>query len=170
MTGSQNRGRIPPILVESTLTRPMYARILFLLGIRSWGFVLLAAVFLYLVWWSINIGNYTLLAIYAGLLVLIYIGAVLVSVLTPRNRRAYFPVKYTFGDSGITKETASVTQSFKWNTVVRWRRIGSYYLIYMTRRSFFVIPKAKIPAGKTGNFENLLGKYIVRRRAKFGLR
>jgi hypothetical protein len=144
----------------------MYAQILFLLGIRSWGFVLLAAVFLYLTWWSIDIGSYTLLSIYAGLLVLIYGGAVLVSVVAKKNRRAYFPVKYTFEESGITKETASVRQSFKWNSFVRWRKIGPYFLIYASKRSFFVIPESKIPKGQVNWFESLLGRNIVKRSSR----
>ena len=145
MAQQQSRSRVSKIVVESALTRPMYARILLLLGIRSWGFVILAAVFLYLIWWSIDIGSYSLLAIYAGLLILIYGGAVLVSVLAKKNRRAYSPIKYTFEESGVTKETAKVSQSFKWNSFIRWRKIGSYFLIYGSKRSFFVIPESKIP-------------------------
>jgi hypothetical protein len=165
MTQQSNR-RISKIVVESTLTRSMYARILLLLGVRSWGFVIMAAVFLYLIWWSIDIGSYTLLAIYAGLLVLIYGGAVLVSVVTKRNRRAYFPVKYTFEESGITKETASVRQSFKWSSFARWRKIGPYFLIYASKRSFFVIPESRIPREQITWFESLLNRNIVKRSSR----
>jgi hypothetical protein len=166
MAQQQSRGRVSRIVVESALTRSMYARILFLLGIRSWGFILLAAVFLYLFWWSIDIGSYSLLAIYAGLMILIYGGAVLVSVLAKKNRRAYSPIKYTFEESGITKETAKVSQSFKWNAFIRWRKIGSYFLIYASKRSFFVIPESKIPKEQVGWFENLISRNIVRKRSR----
>ena len=165
MTQQANR-KISRLLIESTLTRSMYARVLLLLGVRSWGFMLLAAVFLYLTWWSIDIGSYTLLAIYAGLLVLIYGGAVLVSVVAKKNRRAYFPVKYTFEESGVTKETASVKQSFKWSSFVRWRKIGSYFLIYASKRSFFVIPESKISKAEVIWFQSLLGRNIVKRSSR----
>jgi len=165
-------GNIPPIVIESALTKSMYARILLLLGIRSWGFVILMAVFLYLIWWSINLGNYSLLTIYAGLLVLIYGGAVLVSVFTKKNRGAYIPVKYTFDNSGVKKETANRTQTQKWDAFLRWRKIGAYYLIYGAKRSFFVIPKSRIPGRKVDLFENLLSRNIVKRtsRLRFGKR
>jgi hypothetical protein len=167
MAQQQKRSRVSKIVVENTLTRSMYARILFLLGVRSWGFVLMVAVFLFLVWWSIvDIGDYTLLAIYAGLLILIYGGAVLVSVLAKKNRRAYSPIKYTFEESGVTKETAKVSQSFKWNSFIRWRKIGSYFLIYASKRSFFVIPESKIPKEQVGWFENLLSRNIVQKRSR----
>ncbi len=163
MARSVNRGYVSPIVIESALTRSMYARILLLLGMRSWGFILLVALFLYLTWWSINIGNYSLLSIYAGLLVLIYGGAVLVSVYTKKNRGAYIPVKYTFDASGVKKETANRVQTQKWDSFLRWRKIGAYYLIYGTKRSFFVIPKSMIPQGKSDLFEGLLSRNIVKR-------
>jgi hypothetical protein len=166
MTGQQNRGRASQIVIESALTRKMYAWILLLLGIRSWVFVLLTAVFLYLVWMSINSGNFSLLIIYASLMVLIYVGAVLFSVMSRKNRRAYSPVKYIFDESKVVKETATSSQTIKWNSFVRWRAIGVYYLIYMTKRSFFVIPKAKIPEGKIEIFENLLRRGIVKKQAR----
>jgi len=170
MAKSGNRSYISPIVVESALTRSMYARILLLLGIRSWGFVLLMAVFLYLIWWSIDLGNYSLLAIYGGLLALIYGGAVLVSVFAKKNRGAYIPVKYTFDASGVKKETANRTQSQKWDSFLRWRKIGAYYLIYGAKRSFFVIPKSRIPDGKDNMFESLLSRNILKRtsRLRFG--
>jgi hypothetical protein len=166
MTGQQNRIRTSQIVVESALTRKMYAWILFLLGIRSWVFVLLAAVLVYVVWMSINSGNYSLLAIYASLLVVVYAGAILFSVLSRKTRSAYVGVKYTFSEYGVLKETAATSQTLKWNAFVRWRKIGAYYLIYMTKRSFFVIPKVKIPEGKNDTFENLLRRGIVKRQVR----
>ncbi len=164
MSRQGNRSNFLPIVIESALTRSMYARILLLLGIRSWGFVILAAVLLYLVWWSINLGNFSLLAIYAGLLVLIYGGAVLVSVYTKKNRGAYIPVKYTFDASGVKKETANRSQTQKWESFLRWRKIGSYYLIYGAKRSFFVIPESRIPEGKGDIFESLLSRNIMKKQ------
>ena len=166
MTRQQNRGGTSQIVIESTLTRPMYAHILLLLGIRSWGFVLLVAVLAYLVWMSVNSGTYTILVIYASLVVLIYGGAILVSIMARKNRRAFIPVKYTFDRSGVVKETASSSQILKWNNFYRWRKIGAYYLVYSTKRSFFVIPKARIPAGRVNDFENLLGQGIVRKQTR----
>lgn len=165
MTGQKDR-RNSQIVIESTLTRKMYAYILLHLGIRSWVFILLVAVLAYLVWMSIRSGNYSLLAIYASLMVVIYVGAVLVSVMSRKTRRAYIPVKYTFNESGVVKETAASRQTLKWNAFVRWRRVGAYYLIYTTKRSFFVIPKAKIPEGKITAFENLLSRGIIKRQSR----
>jgi predicted membrane protein len=141
----------------------MYAHILFLLGIRSWGFVLLMTVLIYLVWMSINSNNYTILAIYASLIVLIYGGAILFSVVAKKNRRAFIPVKYTFDRSEVVKETASSSQTLKWNVFHHWRKIGPYYLIYMTKRSFFVIPKVRIPEEQMNRFESLLSQGIPRK-------
>ncbi len=166
MTKQQNRSRVNQIVVESTLTRQMYARILLFLGIRSWGFVLLAAILVYLVWMSITGRNYSLLAIYASLLVLVYGGTVLVSVMAKKNRRAYSPVKYTFDESKVVKETAATNQTLKWDAFVRWRKLGAFYLIYMSRRSFFVIPKANIPEGKVAIFENMIRQGIVKRSSR----
>jgi hypothetical protein len=163
MTAQQNRSRASQIVIESTLTRGMYTRILLLLGVRSWGFVLLAAVFVYLLWMSTTSGNYSQLVIYATLLVLVYVGAVLVSVMAKKNRRAYSSVKYTFDKSRVLKETATSSQILRWDAFIRWRKIGAYYLIYMSKRSFFVIPKTRIPEGKVVAFENLLTQGILRK-------
>ena len=143
----------------------MYARILLLLGIRSWGFVLLAGVTVFLVWMSVTSGNYSVLSIYVSLLVAVYGGAVLVSVLTKRNRMAYLPVKYSFDDSKVVKETATSSQTLRWDSFARWKKVGAYYLIYQSKRSFFVIPSARIPEGRSGAFEALLGQKIVRKRS-----
>jgi len=166
MTRQQSRNGTSQIVVESALTRQMYARILILLGIRSWVFILLAAVLVYLIWLSINSGSYSLLVIYASLMVVIYLGAILFSVLSRKSQRAYAPVKYKFNESGVVKETAASSQTLKWNAFVRWRKIGAYYLIYMSKRSFFVIPKAKIPGGKITAFENLLSRGIVKKQTR----
>lgn len=159
----------PPIVVESTLTKPMYGRILLWLGIRSWGFALLAGVAVFLGWTSVTRNDYTLFVIYVGALVAIYGGAVLASVFSKGSRGAYIPVKYTFDESRVVKETAAKSQTLGWNAFVRWRKIGAYYLIYMSRRSFFVIPKAKVPQARVAAFEGLLQrKIIVRRRRIIG--
>jgi hypothetical protein len=156
-------GRGSQIVVKSALTRPMYARILLLLGIRSWGFVLLAGVAIFLTWMSATSGEYSLFVIYVCVLVAVYGGAVLVSVLAKKNRPAYSPVKYTFDEARVVKETAAASQTLGWNAFVRWRKIGAHYLIYMSRRSFFVIPKALIPQEKAAGFESLLSRKIVRK-------
>jgi len=148
----------------------MYARILLLLGIRSWGFVLLAAVVVYLAWIGTTGGDYSLLVIYVSLLVLIYGGAVLVSVLAKKNRRAYSPVRYTFDDSQVVKEAATSRQTLGWDAFVKWRKIGAYYLIYMSKRSFFVIPRAMIPEGRSAAFESLLSQKIKAKRSGWSRR
>ncbi len=163
----QNKpGKSQGIAVESALTRRMYAWILLLLGVRSWGFVLLCAVLSYLIWRSVAGGDYTLLWIYVGLLVAIYGGAILVSVLAKKNRKAFSPVRYTFDVSGVSKQTAASNQRLTWSAFVRWRSLGSYYLIYQTKRSFFVVPKARIPDGRSTDFEALLRQNILSRRAR----
>ena len=163
MTRQQNRSKSSQIVIESTLTRAMYARILLLLGVRSWGFVLLAAVLLYLVWMSTATGNYSPLAIYASLLVLIYGGAILVSVMAKKNRRAFSPVRYTFDESRVVKETVTSSQTLNWDAFVRWRKVGAHYLIYMSKRSFFVIPRTRVPEGKVAAFEDLLSQRILKK-------
>jgi hypothetical protein len=166
MTKQGDRGA-SQIVIESTLTRPMYAWILLLLGIRSWIFVILSVVFIYLLWMSITSGSYhSLLVIYAALMVAIYAGAILFSVMSRKTRKAYIPVKYTFNESVVVKQTAATSQVLKWSMFVRWRKVGAYYLIYMTKRSFFVIPKAKIPEGKESAFENLLSRSIIKKRSR----
>ncbi len=170
MTKQPARRRASVIVIESTLTRSMYIRILLLLGVRSWVFLLLTAVLVYLVWLSSNSGDYSFLLIYASVFVVIYFGAIVFSVFARGNRRAFSPVKYQFDVSGITKETAATSQVVKWTTLTRWRKIGGCYLIYMSKRSFFVIPRVKIPEGQVGSFENLLAQNIVPRRARFGRR
>ena len=127
--------------------------------------MLLFAVLIYLIWRSVSGGDYSLLWIYVALLVAIYGGAVLVSVLAKKNRRAYFPVKYTFDDSGVVKESGASRQKIDWVAFVRWRKIGAFYLIYQNKRSFFVVPKARIPASDVPAFETLLSRNIVRRRS-----
>ena len=154
------------IAIESKLTRPMYAGILLLLGIRSWGFALLFAVLLFLIYESVTNGTYTVLIIYSSLLVVIYLGAVLASVFSRNTQRAYAPVKYTFDSSKVVKETAATSQTLDWKSFYRWRSLGPYYLIYMSRRSFFVIPRERIPEGKADAFEALLATRIVRKRVR----
>ena len=127
--------------------------------------MLLFAVLIYLIWRSVSGGDYSLLWIYVALLVAIYGGAVLVSVLAKKNRRAYFPVKYTFDHSGVVKESGASRQKIDWVAFVRWRKIGAFYLIYQNKRSFFVVPKARIPANDVTAFETLLSRNIVRRRS-----
>jgi hypothetical protein len=143
----------------------MYAWILLLLGVRSWGFVLLFAVLVYLIWRSVSGGNYSLLWIYLALLVAIYGGAVLVSVLARKNRKAYFPVRYGFDDSGVVKESGASRQKIDWVAFARWRKIGAFYLIYQNKRSFFVVPKARIPENEVTAFEALLSRKILGRRS-----
>jgi len=164
MARQDNRTKAPGIVVESALTRKMYAWILLMLGIRSWGFVLLAAVLGFLAWTAATTGTYTLLIIYVCLLVGVYGGAVLVSVVSRKNRRAYAPVKYTFEESAVFKESANTSQTLRWDAFVRWRKIGAYYLIYQNKRSFFVVPKARIPEGRADRFESLLARKVVRKR------
>ena len=156
--------RTSQIVVESALTKPLYAWILLLLGVRSWGFVLLFAVLVFLVWTSVNTGNYSLLLIYAPVLVVVYGGAVTVSVLAKKNRRAYSPVRYTFEETRVMKESSASSQTLRWDAFVRWRRIGPYYLIYQSKRSFFVVPRAKIPPDQMQAFEDLLGRKLQKRR------
>ena len=158
--------RRPAIVVESALTRPMYGRILLLLGIRSWGFVLLVGVAVFLGWTSVARTDYTLFIIYVGALVAIYGGAILFSVLSRRSRGAYITVRYTFDDSKVKKETTSTSQTLGWNSFVRWRKIGAYYLIYQSKRGFFVIPRSKIPVTDVTAFEGLLASKIVGRRRR----
>jgi hypothetical protein len=160
-------GNGSPIVVESALTRLMYARILLLLGVQSWGFVLLAAVAIFLGWIAITSGEYALFVIFVCALVAIYGGAVLVSVLAKKNRPAYVPVKYSFSQAGIVKQTATAKQTVGWNALVRWRKIGTYYLVYMSKRSFFVIPQALIPKGRAAAFESLLSQKVVRKRYRW---
>jgi YcxB-like protein len=160
----KNSGMGSPIVVESALTRPMYARILLLLAIRSWGFVLLAGVAIFLAWTAVTRGEYTLFVIYVCALIAIYGGAVLVSVLAKKNRPAYTPVKYTFTEAGIVKQTAKAKQTVNWTAIVRWRKVGAYYLIYMSRRSFFVIPESLVPQGRAAAFRSLLSQKIMRKR------
>jgi hypothetical protein len=167
MPKQYDRGVASQFVIDSALTKSMYARILLLLGVRSWGFVLFAAVAVFLVWTSVRTGQYSLVIIYASLMVAVYCGAVLVSVLTRKNRRAYMPVRYTFDASGVVKTTTTTRQPLTWGAFLRWRKIGGYYLIYMSKRSFFVIPKARIQESRVEEFEVLLSQKIAGRR--FGL-
>jgi hypothetical protein len=88
-----NGSMVSQIVIDSALTKSMYAWILLMLGVRSWGFGLLVAVLAFLIYTSVQTGQYSLLMIYVSLLVAIYCGAVLFSVLAKKNRRAYMPVK-----------------------------------------------------------------------------
>lgn len=164
MAKQRDRGRGTRIVVESALTRETYAGILLLLGIRSWGFGLLAAILVFLVWVSADTGEYIVPVIYAALLVLIYGGAVLASVVSARNRGAYALVRYMFDEFGVVKEAGKTRQTLRWDSFVRWRRVGSYYLIYSTKRSFFVIPRSKLVPGRVDEFEVLLRRRITRKR------
>jgi hypothetical protein len=67
----------------------------------------------------------------------------------------------------VVKATATTRQPVNWSAVWKWRKMGAYYLIYMTKRSFFVIPKARIPEGRIADFEVLLSRKIAGKR--FGL-
>jgi YcxB-like protein len=164
MAKQGNRGRGSRIVVESALTRQTYGGILLLLGLRSWGFGILVAILVFLVWLSADTGQYSVPIIYAGLLVLIYGGAVLASVMSARKRGAYVPVRYTFDEFGLVKEAGKTRQTVRWDALVRWRKVGAYYLIYSSKRSFFVIPRSKLAPGRVDDFEVLLSRRIIRRK------
>jgi hypothetical protein len=148
------------MIIESTLTKRLYARILILLILRSWGFRLFVIIALFAGVMSRISGDYLLFIIYFPFVVLLYAVQVLRAVMSSKNRNIYVPARYKFEEARVTVETSISKKPLKWDAFVAWKRVGQYYLIYASRRSFLTIPKSRIPAEGVGAFEALLSRKI----------
>ena len=148
-----------PLRIEHALTRQAYGLILVTVYVRSWGFRVLLAATPLVVWLGIARNELTIVWVYLALLVAIP-GAIFFSVNNKRNRNAFLPVRFTFSETTVVIESRLGRQTVIWDAFVRWRKIGAYYLLYASKRRFFAVPKAKLPAGQAAAFEEMLKRKI----------
>jgi len=131
-----------------------------LLMLRSWGFRLFVAIALFGGVMSYYSGDYRIVSIFLPAVVLLYAIQVSVAVMSTKNRNAYLPATYDFAESGVTIKKQVSRNTLKWDALAKWKRVGRYYLVYASRHNFFVIPKSRIPGGRTDAFEALLSRKI----------
>ncbi len=148
-----------PLRIEYALTKSAYGLILVTLYVRSlWFWVLLVAA-PFVVWLAFQREQQTIAWVYLGLLVAIP-AAIFFGVNNKRYRNAFLPVRYTFSETTVTIESRLGKQTVSWDAFVRWRKVGSHYLLYASRRRFYAVPRAKLPAGQDAAFEDLLKRRI----------
>jgi hypothetical protein len=143
----------------------MYTRILLLLMLRSWGFRLFIAVAAVAVVMSVTSGNYLFLSIFVPAVIVLYAVQVFAAVRSPKNRNAYLPATYEFTEGSITIKKQVSRNTLKWDAVLKWKRVGQYYLVYASRHGFFTIPKSCIPGGSVDAFEALLRRRVRKQTA-----
>lgn len=148
------------LTIESTLTRTMYIKVLLLLMLRSWGFRVFVAVAIVAGIMSATTGNYLFFAIFVPAVVVLYAVQVFAAVRSPKNRSAFLPATFEFTDGGIAIKKKVSKNTLKWESVVKWKRVGQYYLVYGSKHGFLTIPKSRIPDGRADAFEALLRRKI----------
>ncbi len=148
-----------PLRIEHALTRQAYGLILVTLYVRSWGFWVLLAATPLVVWLGVARNELTITWIYLALLVAVPV-AIFFSVNNKRNRNAFLPVRFTFSETTVTIESRLGRQTVNWDAFARWRKVGSYYLLYASKRRFFAVPKAKLPEGQAPAFEEMLKRKV----------
>ena len=151
-----------PLRIEHALTRQAYGLILVTLYARSWGFWVLLAAAPLVVWLAMQRNEMTIAWIYLGLLVAVP-AAIFFSVNNKKNRNAFLPVRYVFGETTVAIESRLGKQTVSWDAFSRWRKVGPYYLLYASKRRFFAVPRAKLPGDQDAAFEDLLKRKVGRR-------
>ena len=152
--------RLPlPLRIDYALTKQAYGLILVTLYARSWGFWVLLAAAPLVVWLAVLRNELTIAWIYLALLVAIPV-VIFFGVNSRRNRNAFLPVRFTFAETTVTIESGLGKQTVSWDAFARWRKVGSHYLLYASKRRFYAVPTAKLPPGQQAAFEELLSRKI----------
>ena len=102
---------------------------------------------------------------------LIVIGFVLIAMVIGRsliwrhafldNKKFTAPISLVFGDETIHVETIDGTSDLKWSAYSGYLETSEYILLYMTRRTFSVIPKSAFAnVNQVRDFMNFVGSKL----------
>lgn len=147
--------------IDVQLTRLQYARMLTAMLFRrnSLLFILVLFVAILALTVAMDMGVY-LAFLYLGAVMAAYSFSILNATLRKKNRNYFIAKKYTFSNKGVLTVSANGEHHLKWDAFIDWKRIGEFYIIYVTKHTFIVIPQSVIPAGEIPNFQRLLVKHI----------
>lgn len=147
--------------IEIQLSRLQYARLLTAMLFRRSSLLYILVLFFAIVALAISmdIGMY-LPFLYLGAVMVAYAFSIINATFRQKNRNYFIPKKYTFSNKGVLTVSANGEHHLKWDTFIDWKRIGEFYIIYVTKHTFIVIPQSAIPAGELPDFQHLLLKQI----------
>ena len=147
--------------IDVQLTRLQYTKMLTAMLFRrsSLLFILVLFFAILALTFSMGIGIY-LAFLYLGAVMAAYAFSILNATFRQKNRNYFIPKKYTFSNKGVLTVSANGEHHLKWDAFIDWKRIGDFYIIYVTKHTFIVIPQSAISAGEIPDFQRLLLKQI----------
>jgi len=152
---------------EVKLTRTKYAKLLVVTLFRQRTVFIVAGLFILI----LIVSLVSKLPLYLSLVYLVGVTAaygmsILNAVRTPRNRRYFVPKIFDFSSKGVTITTANVPQQMKWSDFTDIKKVSEFYILFVTKHTFIVIPQRSVPNTEITAFESLLYKNITRQRNK----
>ena len=81
---------------------------------------------------------------------------ILYNIYTKKNRNYYLPAKYAFHEDGVFVTTPISEETYKWEVFIRWKKLGNYYLLWVSSRNFMVIPRSALKPEDVSEFEVFL--------------
>jgi len=142
--------------IETSITRRKYMNLLWLLYLRQWSFKFVAVLFFFSVIFSLLTQDFIPTIILIVLMALVYSVTILYMGLSPKNKNFFLRTHFTFDNDKIIEKNPVGESTVKWEAIINWKKVGGFYLLYLSSATFFVVQKSDIPAGEIAAFENLL--------------
>lgn len=155
--------------IEATLTRKKYAKLMVVLMSRRFSMITAVGIFFILLIFSVffSAGLFLDLAVvYVVVLVLLYGSAVIYATHKSANRHYFLTKQYQLNNKGVFVKTPVGNQQLKWEEFANWKKLSEFFILYITKHSFIVIPQSAIPSKNLREFISLLRSNIRPRRFK----
>jgi len=132
-----------------------------LLLLRRWQFyvVLLVCLFCLVLVLTSNTGVTPALTFFI-LAVVYFLFYILRNSLAPKNKNLFLPATYVFNNKEVVITTPVSHRTIRWNVFLKWKQISGFYLIWVSRSGYLIIPKASIAPELVPALESLLQKKI----------
>lgn len=167
---AEERAPLEPIAFTSRLER----RELFRIGVQLvlWNRISLTLMLSGPVLWLVGVatsGESTRAfgAALSWLLVVVPLAALLTgnwSAYRPGTRELLAPVAWSFDERGIRIGTGANAVFADWSEFRSSRRAGRYYLLYVQRGRYIIVPADAVPPERSDDFEGLVAAKVRRHR------
>ena len=153
------------MIIETNLTPRQHVGVAFRASLRTSGFYLVAGLVGVAMAASIRSDWWPFVVLFVALLVVSFGFSWVLRLISgqrypARLRNNYMPARYDFSESEVIVDTPVSKQILKWDAFIECKKVGNYYLLYVSSTSFFPIPKSNITEADLASFQSMLGRNI----------
>jgi hypothetical protein len=149
------------IELDTQLTRKNYAKLLIFGTLRSsYFYLLMAIVFVYVLWAFLTKSAFTYALITLGIIILYFLIWILFRLFSKKGRIWFSKRHLTLNEYGIIVKSPTFELVIRWDAFTTWEKIGGYYVLHMSDGNICPISRSDIPDSEKTYFQNLLSSKI----------